>query len=99
MVDADKYQEKKKKSSYLADGEWAVGCMRMNALVCGCVGVQMRGCEDALTCGCVGEQTRMNVKKKELTKQKSCGGCGCGWWRMRLRMVVDADADGVGCGW
>ena len=44
------------------------GCVRMNALACGCVGVRMRGREDALTCGCVGEQTRMNVKKKELTK-------------------------------
>ena len=79
MVDADKYQERKKKSSYLADDEWAVWmrvdeCVgvwmrgRADALVCGCVGVRMHGCEDALMCGCVGEQMRMNVKKKELTK-------------------------------
>ena len=79
MVDAVKYQERKKKSSYLADGEWAVwmradGCVgvqmrgRADAWVCRCVGVRMRGREDALMCGCVGEQMRMNVKKKELTK-------------------------------
>ena len=44
------------------------GCVWMNVLACGCVGVWMRGREDVLTCGCVGEQTQMNVKKKELTK-------------------------------
>ena len=63
MVDVDKYQERKKKSSYLADGEWAMW-MHVDE----CIGVRMRGREDALTCGCVGEQMRMNVKKKELTK-------------------------------
>ena len=80
MVDAVKYQERKKKSSYLADGEcqavWmrADGCVgvrmrgRADAWACRCVGMWMRGREDALMCGCIGEQTRMNVKKKELTK-------------------------------
>ena len=53
MVDADKYQERKKKSSYLADGEWAVW-MRAD----GCVGMRMRWRADALACGCVGVQMR-----------------------------------------
>ena len=53
MMDAVKYQERKKKSSYLADGEWAVW-MRAD----GCVGVQMRGRADVLACGCVGVKMR-----------------------------------------
>ena len=56
MVDADKYQERKKKNSYLADGEWAVW-MRADE----CVGVQMRGCADAWVCRCVGVQMRWHA--------------------------------------
>ena len=84
MVDVDKYQERKKKVLTLQMVSGPCGCVWMNALACGCIGVQMHGradawvcrCvgmqmhwrEDALTCRCIGEQMRMNVKKKELTK-------------------------------
>ena len=59
VVDADKYQERKK-SSYLANGE----CSGVNA--CG----WMCWCADALACGRIGEKTWITVNQNQNQKKK-----------------------------